>query len=141
MWWWWVFTFIHNYAWIFLFIARNTKIPKNEFQWTTKHVFWQDYFLHMWPTLKARHFDPIEHNFFVKWLKKWVLFLVVFSFKISRFWNLCVIWFLIKFIYWTCPFIEGGMFFLYKKFEINYMTLCIPFDSFKRKCSLNIWYN
>jgi hypothetical protein len=25
------------------------------------------------------------------------------------------------------------MFLLYKKFEINYMTLCIPFESFKNK--------
>jgi hypothetical protein len=31
MWWWWVFTFIHNCAWIFWFIARNEKIPKMSF--------------------------------------------------------------------------------------------------------------
>jgi hypothetical protein len=30
MWWWWVFTFIHNCAW-FWFIAINTKIPKMNF--------------------------------------------------------------------------------------------------------------
>ncbi len=27
-------------------------------------------------------------------------------------------------------FIEGDMYLLYKKFETNYMTLCIPFDYF-----------
>ncbi len=52
-------------------MVYNQKWKKsyNEFQWTTKHVLWQDYFLHMWPTPKARHFEPIEHNFFVEWLK------------------------------------------------------------------------
>jgi hypothetical protein len=30
-------------------------------------------------------------------------------------------------------FIEEGMFVLCKKFEINCMTLCIPFDSRKKK--------
>jgi hypothetical protein len=32
--------------------------------------FWQDYFLYMWPTPKARHFEPIEHNIFAKWFLK-----------------------------------------------------------------------
>jgi hypothetical protein len=65
------FTFIHNCVWIFLFIARNAKIPinfKNEFQRITKHVFWQYFFLHMWLALQTKHFEPIEHNFFIKWL-------------------------------------------------------------------------
>jgi hypothetical protein len=34
MWWWWVFTFIHNCIWIFWFIAKNAKfleIPKISF--------------------------------------------------------------------------------------------------------------
>jgi hypothetical protein len=141
--WWWFFTFIHNCVWIFWFNAINVKNPQksqNEFQWTTKHGFWQDYFLYMWPTSKARHFEPIEHIFFIKWFKKWVLSLVALSFKISRFWNwkFSFIWFFIKFIQWTCNFIEGGMFLLYKKIEINYMTLCIPFDSFFKN-TLNIW--
>jgi hypothetical protein len=57
----------------------------------------------------------------------------------SSFWNFCMIWFFIKFIQWTCTFIKRGMFLLYKKIEINYMTLCIPFDYFFRKCTLNIW--
>jgi hypothetical protein len=84
MWWWWIFTFIHNYAWIFWFIARNAKIPwnsQNEFQWTTKHVFCKDYFLYMWPTPQVGDFEPIEHNFFIKWLRKSVLFLAALSFK------------------------------------------------------------
>jgi len=42
---------------------QKHKISQNEFQWTTKHVFWQNYFMHMWPTPKAKHFEPIEHNF------------------------------------------------------------------------------
>jgi hypothetical protein len=36
----------------------------------------------------------------------------------------------IKFIQWTCTFIEGGMVLLYKKIEINCMVLCLPFDLF-----------
>jgi hypothetical protein len=87
MWWWWVFTFVHNCAWIFWLIVKNIEIPKNsqnEFQWTTKHVFWQNYFLHMWPTFEAKHFEHIEHNCFVKWLKTWVFFLATFFFRISK---------------------------------------------------------
>jgi hypothetical protein len=33
-------------------------------------------------------------------------------------------------------FHRRGMFLLYTKFEISYMTLCIPFDSLKKKCNL-----
>jgi hypothetical protein len=33
-------------------------------------------------------------------------------------------------------FHRKSMFLLYKRFEINCMTLCIPFDSFKKKCNL-----
>jgi len=106
--------------------AKSLKRSQNGFQWTTKHVFWQDYFLHMWPARKARHF---EHNFFVKWLRYWVFFFVTLFFKISRLWKFCMIWFSIKFIQWTCTFIKGAWFLLYNKIEINCMTLCIPFDS------------
>jgi hypothetical protein len=129
MWQWWVLTFIHNCVWIFLFIAKNEKSGKsqNEFQWTTKHVFWQDYFLHIWPACKARHF---EHNFSIKWLKYWVYCLVALFFKISKLWKKFMIWFFIRFIQWTCIFIARGMFLLYKKIEINCMTLCILFYSF-----------
>ncbi len=82
--------------------------------------------------LKARHFQPIEHNFFIKWLFKLVLRLVALSFKIPRLWNFYTIWFFIKVIQWTCTFIEGGMFLLYKKIEINCMILCPPFDYFSK---------
>jgi hypothetical protein len=34
------------------------------------NIFWQDYFLHMGFTSKARHFEPIEHNLFIKWYFK-----------------------------------------------------------------------
>jgi hypothetical protein len=87
MWWWWVFTFIHNCAWIFWFIAKNIETPKNsqnEFQWITKHVSWQDYFLHMWPTPKLDILNLLNIIFFVKWFKKWIFFLVTLSFKISK---------------------------------------------------------
>jgi len=102
-----VLTFIHNYVWKFWFITRNVKNPKtsqNEFQWTTKHVFWQDYFLHMWPTPKTlwTHWT----YFFVKWFKKWVLCLTTLFLK---FWHFCAFWFFIKVIQWTCTFLEGGM--------------------------------
>jgi hypothetical protein len=33
------------------------------------------------------------------------------------------------------------MFLLYKKIEINCIVLGIPIDSFKKKCSLDIWYS
>jgi hypothetical protein len=124
-----------KYSYTIWFIAKTQKTLKipNEFQWKTKYVFWQNYFLHMWHAPKVRHFEPIEHNYFVKWLKTWVLCLVTLSFKISKLWYFCMIWFFIKFIQWTCIFIEGGMFLLYKKFEINCMTLCIPFDPFSLK--------
>jgi hypothetical protein len=133
MWQWWVFIFIHNCVWIFWLIFRNVKNPQksqNECQWTTKHVFWQDYFLQK---------KPIEHDCFVKWLKKWVLCLAALSLEISKLWHFCMIWFFIKLIQCTCTFIEGGMFLLYKKIEINCTTLYIPFDFFIKKCNLNIW--
>jgi hypothetical protein len=127
MWKWWVFTFIHNCVWIFWFTVRNIENPKksqNEFQWTTKHVFWQNYFLYMWIAPKATHFEPIEQCFLVKW----VLCLTSLSFKLLELWHFCMIWFFIKFIQQTCIFIEQGMFLLYTKFEINCMILCISFD-------------
>ncbi len=137
---WWIFTFIHNCVWIVLFITRNAKKFKksqNEFQWTTKHFFGN----FEGPALEAKHFEFIEYIFFVKWFKKWFFCLVAFSFKISRLWNFCMIWFFIKFIQWTCTFIERNMFLLYTNFEINCITLCIPFDSFLKKCSIDTWYS
>jgi hypothetical protein len=66
--WWWFFTFIHNCVWIFLFNARNVENllkSHNEFQWTTKHVFWQAYFLHMWPKhLKLNILNPLNIFFY-----------------------------------------------------------------------------
>jgi len=132
MWQWWVFTFIHNYVWIFWFIARNAKNHKKFPKWVSmdnQTCFLQDYFLHMWLALKTRHF---EHNFFVKWLKYWIFCFVALFFKISKLWKFCMIWFFISFIQWTCTFIKGGMVLLYKKIEINCMTLCIPFNSLKK---------
>jgi hypothetical protein len=66
--------------------------------------------------LKLDILNPLNIIFFIKWFKKWVLCsLIAFSFKISRLWNFWMIWFFIKFIQWTCTFIKGGMFLLYKK--------------------------
>jgi len=87
MWWWWVFTFTHNCVSIFWFIAINVKNPKNpklRFNGQPNMFFWQDYFLHMWFALKVKHFEPIEHSFFVNGLKKWILCLVALSFKNSK---------------------------------------------------------
>jgi hypothetical protein len=77
--------------------------------------------------------NPLNIYFLLNGFKKWILCLATLSLKISRLWNFCMIWYLIKFIQCTCIFIKGGMFFLYKKFEINCMTLCIPFDSLKKR--------
>jgi len=49
---------------------KNSQKSQNEFQWTTEPIFCQDYFLHMWFAFKAKHFEPIEHIIFIKWLKK-----------------------------------------------------------------------
>jgi hypothetical protein len=61
--------FSHSYIIVYEYFGLMLEMKKiqSEFQRTTKHVFWQDYFMHMWPTSKARHFELIEHNFFMKW--------------------------------------------------------------------------
>jgi len=43
---------------------------QNEFQWIIKHVFWQDYFLHMQHAPKARHLQPMFNIFLGQMLKK-----------------------------------------------------------------------
>jgi hypothetical protein len=133
MWRWWVVTFIHNCVWIFWFVTRNAKIlknSKNEFQWTTKHDFWQDFFLHMRPASQARHLKPIENNVFVKWLKKspfpYSVFLQILK-TLKFLYNLVFYQVHIMNIY----FHRRGHVFIVIFFEINCMILCIPFDSFK----------
>jgi hypothetical protein len=84
----------------------------------------------MWPTSKGKHFEPIEHFFLIKWFLKKVFYLTTLPTKISKLWNFCMIWFFIKFIQRTCTFIEGGIFLLYKRFEIYCMILCFPFYYF-----------
>jgi hypothetical protein len=90
-----IFTCLHNCVLIFWFATKNAKNLKilkkksfNEFYLT---YFWQDYFLHMWLAPKAKHFEPIGHNVFAKWVFKWVFCLPTISFKISKFWNF--VWF------------------------------------------------
>jgi hypothetical protein len=88
-----------KYSYTIWFIVKNTKNlknPKMSFNGQQKYVFWQDYFLHMWHAPKVRHFEPIEHNCFVKWLKTWVLCFEALSFKFSKLWHFCMIWFFIK---------------------------------------------
>jgi len=87
----------------------------------------------MWLAPKAKHFEPIEHNCFYQMVLKMSFCLIALSFKISRLWKFWVILFFIKFIQWTCTFIKGGMFLLYKKFEINCMIVCLPFGYFFKK--------
>ncbi len=64
--------FSHEYIIVYQYFGLQPKHRKsqNEFQWTTKHVFQQDYFLHMQLALKAKHFEFIEYNFFAKWFFK-----------------------------------------------------------------------
>jgi hypothetical protein len=138
MWWWWFFTCIHNYVSIFWFIAKNVKNPKKIPRWIS--IDNQTCFLTtLFPTHvnapKARHFELIEHNYLFQMVKILILCLVIVSFKISKLWIFFMIWFFIKFTCWTCIFIEGDMFLLHKKFEINCMTLWIHFDYFFKKCN------
>jgi hypothetical protein len=139
MWKRWFFVCIHNWVSIFWFITKTIKKfrkSQNEFPWTNKHGFWQDYFLHMWPAPKVKHFEPFEHNFFSKWLKKWEL-----CFKISNLWNFCTIWLFINFIHWTCTFIKRDIFFgtnFLKSIVWLYAFLLI---TLKIKCNWNTWYN
>jgi hypothetical protein len=58
---------------------------KLSFNGQPKMFFGKDYFLHMWFTPKARHFEPIEHNVIAKWLKKWVFALQPFPSKFQNF--------------------------------------------------------
>jgi hypothetical protein len=74
--------------------------------------------------LKTKHFELIQYKFFAKW------FLKMGPLPCSPFFQN------LKFLYdlglhqvhpMKMYFIERDMFLLYKFFEINYMTLCIPF--------------
>jgi hypothetical protein len=43
-----------------LVYSQKHKKSQNEFQWTTKHVFWQDYFVHMWLDPKLNFLNPLN---------------------------------------------------------------------------------
>jgi hypothetical protein len=52
------------------------KIPKNlkmSFNGQANMFILHVYFLDMWLASKVRHFEPIEHNFFIKWFLKMCL--------------------------------------------------------------------
>jgi hypothetical protein len=103
-------------------MQKILKNPKMSFNRQPNMFYWQDYFLHMWPTTKVRHFEPIEHNCFAKWFFK-----KVFVIKKKRLRNFSMFWFFIKITQWNTYFHKKEHVFFYKKFKINCMTLCIPF--------------
>jgi hypothetical protein len=82
--------------------------------------------------LKLDILNPLNIMFLSNGFLKKVLCFITLFFKISKLSHFFMIWFFIKFIQWTCILKERGFFLLYKKIEINCMTLCIPFNSFKK---------
>jgi hypothetical protein len=127
-----VFTFIDNCVWIFWFITKNIENPKkiqNKFQQITKHVFWQDNILHMWLAPKARHFEPIEHNYFCQMVK--ILNPLLCNPFFQNFKTLKFVWLGFHQVHpMNIYFHKWGHVFVVQKFEINCMTLCIFFYSF-----------
>jgi len=49
--------------------------------------FWHVYFLHIGLASKARHLEPIEHNSFIKWFKKWMFCFTTLLSKFQHFEN------------------------------------------------------
>jgi hypothetical protein len=127
--WWWFFICVHNYVSIFWFIAINAKNSKmslngqpNRFSSKTISCTCD---LH----LKLNILNPLNICFcqMFKKMNPLPYNLLLQNFKT---WNFYMIWVFVKFTQWTCTFIKGDMFLLYKFFEINYVTLCIPLITF-----------
>jgi hypothetical protein len=59
MWRQWFLLCIHNCAWIFWLTNKNIENAKWALK-ATKYGSSHDYFLHMWPTSRARKFEPNE---------------------------------------------------------------------------------
>jgi hypothetical protein len=130
---------IHTYLCTNILVhSKNcNKVPKI-LKWISmdnKTCFLVIIFLHMWSAFEAKHFESIEYNFLVKWFTKWVLCFVALSFKIFK---------TLRFLYdsifhqvypMNMYFHKRGHFLLYKRFEVNCIILCIPFNSLKRNCN------
>ncbi len=65
-------------------MPKMQKIP-NWVSMNTKHVFWQDDFLHMRLASKAKHFEPIEHKFLSNGFKNEWFVLQPFPLKFQSF--------------------------------------------------------
>jgi hypothetical protein len=93
MWWWWFFSCVHWCAYKPWFKPKKCKKCLNKLLWTISHVFLNDYFLHMWPTLQVINLKPSEYKKSTKWLKKnslffcspkdWIILLSKFSYGLS----------------------------------------------------------
>jgi hypothetical protein len=136
MWKWWFFTCIHNYVSIFWFIIKNIKKTSKNLKMNFNgqpNMFLTRFFLTCDLHLKLTFWTHLTF-FFCQIIFKMnhlpcKLFLQ--NFKTLKFlYNMI---FFIKLIQQTCIFIKKDMFLLYKKFEINYMILCITFYYFLKK--------
>jgi hypothetical protein len=133
MWWWWVFTFIHNCVWIFWFIAKNAKKcrnSKNEFQWITKHFFGKTFSYTCDLYFKLDILNPLNTIFLSNGVFQNPFLCSPFLHNLRT----------LKFLYnlffhqvhvMNIYFHKGAMFLFYKKIEINCMILCILFYSLK----------
>jgi len=129
MWHWWVFTFIHNCVWIFWFIAKKIEIPQISKNGEPNMFFGKIFSCTCDLHLKLNIVTPL--NTIVLWngLKK-------NPFPYSPFLqNLKTLNFLYNLVFhqvhiMNIYFHKRGHFLWDKKFEINCMTLYIPFDSF-----------
>jgi hypothetical protein len=125
MWWWWFFMC----TWLcinILVYKQQCKKCQNELLWITKHVFWHNYFLNMWIILKAKSLKLSEYKQLAKWFKRKSFHLQPFPFKFQDFEIFIYDLVFIKFTQQTHICIEGNILLLDKRFQINYMILCIP---------------
>jgi hypothetical protein len=81
----WFFTCIHNCALILFIYKHKHKKCWNEFLLIIKHDYLHDYFLHMWPTPKARDYEPNEFKNWTKWFFKNVISLQPFVSNFQKF--------------------------------------------------------
>jgi hypothetical protein len=73
----------------------------------------------MWPTSKAKHFEPIEHYFFIKWFFKWILCLSAFSFTYSK----SCVRLLLNFLMWRERLSNSQRTYFENK---NIFSVCLP---------------
>ncbi len=77
--------------------------------------------MHIWPTPRARNFEPNEYKKLTKWLKKNVssCSLLVQNFKPFEIWY--------DLFFHQIQLMKGNMFFFAQLKKISNMILCIPF--------------